>query len=68
MPKLLQGLAQRTADPQDNSFQAQDILNQLSGGKTSGLDVGGLLSRFQGGMDKDGDGDVDMQDLQRLFQ
>jgi hypothetical protein len=68
IPKLMQGFAQQTADPNNQQFQAQDILNQLSGGKTSGFDIGGLMSKFQGGLDKDGDGDVDMQDLQRLFQ
>jgi hypothetical protein len=68
IPKLLQGFAQQTADPNNQQFQAQDIFNQLSGGKTSGLDVNGLMSKFQGGLDKDGDGDVDLQDLTRMFQ
>jgi hypothetical protein len=29
--------------------------------------MGSLLSKFKGGMDKDGDGDVDMDDLKSLL-
>jgi hypothetical protein len=65
--KILNQFAGKTADPNDNGFNAQDIFNQLSGGKTSGMNIPSLLSKFKGGLDKDGDGDVDMQDLKSLF-
>ena len=61
-------LAKKTTDPSDNSFNIQDIFNQLSGGKTGGLNMENLLSRFGGGkLDKDGDGDVDLKDLKSMF-
>jgi hypothetical protein len=65
--KILNQFASKTADPNNSSFNAQDIFNQLSGGKTSGMNIQSLLSRFAGGLDKDGDGDVDMQDLKSMF-
>jgi len=67
VPKVMDQLAQKTADPADDRFNAQNIFNQLSGGKTSGLNIQALLGKFKAGLDKDGDGDVDMQDLQSLF-
>jgi len=67
VPKAMDQLAQKTADPADDRFDAQNIFNQLSGGKTSGLNIGGLLNKFKGGLDKDGDGDVDLQDIQSMF-
>lgn len=66
VPNVMNQLAQKTADPNDNSFNVQDIFNQLSGGKTSGTNVQGMLNKFKSGLDKDGDGDVDLQDLQSL--
>ncbi|HEY0678131.1 MAG TPA: DUF937 domain-containing protein [Chitinophagaceae bacterium] len=67
VPNVMNQLAQKTADPNDKSFDVQDIFNQLSGGKTSGMNVQGMLSKFKGGLDKDGDGDVDLQDLKSVF-
>ncbi len=67
IPQAMNQLANKTTDPSDNSFNIQDI-NKLSGGKTGGMDVQALLNRFGGGkLDKDGDGDVDMQDLTSMF-
>ena len=49
IPLVLQQLVHRTNDPNNNSFDIQGIFNQLSGGKTGGLDIGGLLNQFTGG-------------------
>lgn len=68
IPSSMSDLAKKTNDPSDNSFNIQDIFNQLSGGKTGGLDIQNLLSRFgAGNLDKDGDGDVDLKDLKSMF-
>ena len=68
IPPAMGQLASRAADPNDSSFNIQDIFNQLSGGKTSGFDIQNLLSRFGAGkLDKDNDGDVDLKDLASMF-
>jgi hypothetical protein len=67
VPNVMNQLAQKTADPSDKGFDIQDIFNQLSGGKTSGMNLGSLVNRFRGGLDRDGDGDTDLQDLKALF-
>jgi hypothetical protein len=68
VPQTMQQLANKTADPNDHSFNIQEIFNKISGGKTVGLDLQGMLNRFGGGkLDKDGDGDVDLKDLQAMF-
>lgn len=69
VPGVLQNLVRRTNDPNDNGFDIQGIFNSLSGGQTSGLNIQSLLSRVTaGGLDKDGDGDTDLQDVMRMFQ
>jgi hypothetical protein len=68
VPGVLQQLVSKTNDPNDSSFDLQGIFNSLSGGKTSGLDVQGLLGKVtSGGLDKDGDGDTDLQDVMAMF-
>src|SRR5215210_8378301 len=67
IPTVLKRLVQKTADPADNSFNIQKIFNEVSGGKTNGLNVQGMITKFKTSMDKDGDGDVDLQDLKAFF-
>lgn len=68
IPNAMSQLANKTNDPNDSSFNIQDIFNQLSGGKTGGLNIQNLLSKFGGGnLDADKDGDVDLKDLQSMF-
>jgi hypothetical protein len=67
IPTVLKRLVQKTADPNDNSFNLQKIFNEVSGGKTDGMNVQAMIAKFKGSMDKDGDGDVDMQDIKAFF-
>lgn len=67
IPNVMNQLAQRTANPNDKSFDVQQIFNQLSGGKTSGMNIQGMLNKLKGGLDSDRDGDVDLQDLKSIF-
>lgn len=64
LPGVLQNLISKTNNPSDNSFDLQGIFSSLTGGQTGGLDLQGLLGRVtQGGLDKDGDGDTDLNDV-----
>jgi hypothetical protein len=63
IPQVLQNFAGRVTDPNDNSVDINGVMQSLTGGKASGIDFSGLLSKFSGGGDVDGDGDVDLQDI-----
>lgn len=68
LPTILGKFIGKTNDPSDNSFNIQDIFNKLSNNGTSGMNIPGMLSKFAGGgLDKDGDGDVDLNDLTAAF-
>ena len=68
VPQTMNQLASKTVDPNDNSFNIQDIFNKLSGGKTGSLDIQGMLQKFGGDkLDKNGDGQVNLQDLKSMF-
>lgn len=67
VPNVLKKLVNRTNDPGDNSFNIQDIFNQLSGGKTSQLNLPSLIAKAKGALDLDKDGDTDLQDLKSIF-
>ena len=69
IPMILGKLIGKTNNPSDNSFNIQDIFNKLSNNGTSGMNIPGMLSKLSaGGFDKDGDGDVDLQDLTAAFR
>jgi uncharacterized protein YidB (DUF937 family) len=68
VPNVLSNLVDKTNNPSDSSFDIQGIFNSLSGGKTGGMDIQGLLGKVtSGGLDKDGDGDTDLQDVMSMF-
>ena len=68
VPNVLNNLVSKTNDPNDSSFDIQGIFNSLSGGQTGGMDIQGLLGKVTaGGLDKDGDGDTDLQDVMAMF-
>jgi hypothetical protein len=67
IPTVLKRLVQKTTDPTDKSFDLQKIFDEVSNGKTNGLNVQGMLTKFKTSMDRDGDGDVDLQDLKAFF-
>lgn len=68
VPNVMQNMVDKTNDPNDSSFDIQGIFNSLSGGSTSGFNMQALLNKLKGiGLDKDRDGDVDMQDLMKLI-
>ncbi len=68
VPQTMNEMAAKTIDPNDKSFNIQDIFNKLSGGKTSGFNMEKAMNKFTGGkFDKDGDGDLDLQDLKSLL-
>jgi hypothetical protein len=68
IPAVLQNFVAKTNDPNDNSFDLQSIMNNLSGGAAGNINVAGLMDKFKNGaFDKDGDGDTDLQDAMNLF-
>ena len=69
LPGVLNKFISKTNDPADNSIDLQGIFSSLTGGTTNGLDLQGLLGKVtQGGLDKDGDGDTDLNDVMNLVR
>ena len=67
VPNVMQNMVQKTNDPNDSSFDIQGIFNNHTGGSTSGFNVQAILTKFKGaGLDQDGDGDTDLQDLTKM--
>jgi len=68
VPNVMKNLVHKTNDPGDKSFDIQGIFNSLTGGSSSGVNVQGLLDKVKGGgLDQDGDGDTDLQDLMKVI-
>lgn len=47
IPSVLQNLISKTNDPNDSSFNLQDIVSKIGGG--TNIDLQGILSNFSGG-------------------
>jgi hypothetical protein len=60
LPAVLGGLISKTNDPDDNSVDLGGLLNTVSGGKTSGLDLSSIMGHAGNAM---ADGKLDMNDL-----
>jgi len=58
LPSVLNQFVNKTNDPNDNSFDLQGIVQNLSGGN-SGLDIQSLISQFPGGGNGTGNGLMD---------
>jgi hypothetical protein len=63
VPTVLGALSKHTADPNNSTFNVGGILNSLTGGKTNGVDVQGLLDKFAGGAD----GKFDLGDVANML-
>lgn len=53
IPMVINQFAQKTNNPNDNSFNINDIISNLSGGKTQGVDFGNVVSQMQQGQGVD---------------
>lgn len=60
LPQVLGSLINKSNDPDDDSVDTGGIMDVLSGGKTSGIDFGSILSQGAGAL---ADGKLDMNDL-----
>ncbi len=77
IPMILSKLVSNTTSSDNNGFDINGLLGSLLGGKSNhgnavelpnrskGIDFGSILSKVtqSGGLDIDGDGDVDLQDI-----
>lgn len=71
VPEVLKNMIGQTQDPNNSLFDMNKILGAIGGnvsGIGKGVDFQALLGKvMQGGLDKDGDGDVDLQDAIAMF-
>jgi hypothetical protein len=63
LPSVLGNLIDKTNDPNDNSIDLGGLMDSITGGKTSGIDFGSILSQGAGAL---ADGKLDMSDLMNL--
>ena len=64
IPSVLDKLVSKTNDPNDSSFDINGIFNSLTGGKTSGLDIGSLVNKFNQAGGNDG---FDLSDITKMI-
>lgn len=67
LPKVFTSMITKANDPNDSSIDMQSLFNDLSDGKTSGFNITSIFNKFKSGLDRDGDGDVDLDDLKNAF-
>lgn len=69
IPLVMSKLIHKTNDPADNSFGLDDIFSSLTGGKSSGLNLGGILGSLtgNGGLDQNKDGKIDLSDISGML-
>lgn len=58
IPMIIGKLTQKTADPNDSSFNITDILGKLGGGADGKFDVTDVIGMFTGGQQNSPDGQV----------
>ncbi|GGD50473.1 hypothetical protein GCM10011514_13400 [Emticicia aquatilis] len=63
LPSVLGGLINKTNDPDDSSIDMGGLMGAITGGKTSGIDFGSILSQGAGAL---ADGKLDMNDLMNI--
>lgn len=72
IPSILGKLANKTNDPNDSSFNIQDILGKLAGGADGKFDVSDVIGIFNGGSHTQGDGTTEsgsvLDKLKGLFK
>ncbi len=65
LPNAISSLVNKTNDPNDSSFNIQDIISKVSGG-AGGFDIGSLVSKFTGGNNSQSGGGI-MDSIKGLF-
>ncbi|CAH0995061.1 hypothetical protein EMA8858_01181 [Emticicia aquatica] len=63
LPSVLGNLIQKTNDPNDDSIDLGGLMGTITGGKTSGIDFGSILSQGTAAL---ADGKLDMNDLMNI--
>lgn len=66
LPNAISSFVNKTNDPNDSSFNIQDIISKISGGN-GGFDVGNLVSQFTGSGNNSQAGGGIMDSLKGLF-
>ena len=68
IPSVMGKLINKTNDPSDSSFSLDSIFHSLTGGQTSGMNLGGILQSVTGGsLDQNQDGKVDLSDVTSMI-